>query len=356
MAIHDPMNPVRLMNVLLRRRRYIVGATLLTLGAALVVTILRPRSYTASASFAPQVGNSAISELSGLTAQLGILPTWTQPSHSSAFYADLVRSREILYSAVETPYAITDYRGLLWFADSVARRGNLVELRDMRNGNDAEGTEKGVRWLHDRISVTTDRETGIVTFAVTTRSAELAHGIASRLLELVRAFDVDQRRSQAKNERAIIEKQLDKAAGEVQDAEDSLARFLESNRNFRNSPQLLFQHDRLQRHVSLRQQVLTSLTEAYERARIEEVRNTPVLTVVAPSRLPPFPDPRRLLFKGLLALLAGAALGIGLALWREYLDRSVEAEPQAFAEFAMLKREAAEGVRRFIGRPRPSDD
>jgi uncharacterized protein involved in exopolysaccharide biosynthesis len=79
----------------------------------------------------------------------------------------------------------------------------------------------------------------------------------------------------------------------------------------------MFEHDRLQRRVTMRQQLVTALSEAYARARIEEVRNAPPLTVIEPARLPAFPDARGLLSKSVVALVVGMLLGITLAVIRE---------------------------------------
>jgi uncharacterized protein involved in exopolysaccharide biosynthesis len=75
----------------------------------------------------------------------------------------------------------------------------------------------------------------------------------------------------------------------------------------------VFQFDRLSRQVNMRQQLYTSVTQSYEGARIEEVRNTPVITLMEPADLPAQPDPRLALLKGMLAGLVGLGLGAFLA-------------------------------------------
>jgi len=90
----------------------------------------------------------------------------------------------------------------------------------------------------------------------------------------------DTRQSQAAAERGFTEERMAEAQEELRAAENELQRFLQNNRQFQNSPELVFQHDRLQRRVAMRQQVYTSLVQSYEQARIDEVPNTPVITVV----------------------------------------------------------------------------
>ena len=50
----------------------------------------------------------------------------------------------------------------------------------------------------------------------------------------------------------------------------------------------IFGHDRLERQVSVRQELVTAMAQAYEQARVDEVRNAPVITVIdQPESLQP---------------------------------------------------------------------
>jgi uncharacterized protein involved in exopolysaccharide biosynthesis len=108
----------------------------------------------------------------------------------------------------------------------------------------------------------------------------------------VDSFNLKSRQSQASQERRFTEQRLTQAQADKRQAEDELQAFLQRNRDFRSSPQLSFAYDRLADNVSLRQQLYTTLAQSYEQARIEEVRDTPVITIVEPPMLPARPDPR----------------------------------------------------------------
>ena len=106
-----------------------------------------------------------------------------------------------------------------------------------------------------------------------------------RLLELVTEFNQERRQSQAAAERRFVEARREEAKGELEEAERNLQRFLEQNRSYESSPQLVFEAQRLQRSVDINQQLYTSLAQSYEQARIAE-------TVTHPS-LPSWTSPRR---------------------------------------------------------------
>lgn len=81
---------------------------------------------------------------------------------------------------------------------------------------------------------------------------------------------------------------------------------------------LTFQEDRLSREVSRQQQLYSTLSQAYEQAKIEEVRDTPVFTLVDEPELPARPNPRFLVLKLPLALIVGGIIGLFLGLVREF--------------------------------------
>jgi uncharacterized protein involved in exopolysaccharide biosynthesis len=103
--------------------------------------------------------------------------------------------------------------------------------------------------------------------------------------------------------------------------------FLEANRQWQDSPLLQFRHDGLQRKVTLRQTVLTTLVQSYEQARISEVRDTPVITVLQAPFLPPGPDPRRRVLSAALGIVLGGMAGIVFAFLVEAFRRPSEGDP-----------------------------
>ena len=110
---------------------------------------------------------------------------------------------------------------------------------------------------------------------------------------MVSHFNLLTRQTRAGAERRFVEARLQEAADSLRLVENRHKAFLQANRDFRNSPQLKFENDRLERDVQFQQQLYTSLAQSFEQARIDEVRNTPVITVLEPPDLPASPDPRK---------------------------------------------------------------
>jgi uncharacterized protein involved in exopolysaccharide biosynthesis len=65
--------------------------------------------------------------------------------------------------------------------------------------------------------------------------------------------------------------------------------------------------------VQNKQQVFQTLSQAVEQARIDEVRDTPVLSIIEPPTIPPVRDSRGLALKLIAALAFGVASAAGVA-------------------------------------------
>lgn len=329
----------------------IVGASILFPLLVLTLALVEPRHYTAVASFTPQTGQSMPpSGLASLAGQFGVSIPGDEPAQSPQFYADLLTSREILDALADDTFSIADTLG---FSPRGRIRAPLADIQ----GIDSEETaprvrrQKVIEWLQDdAISVSTDRETTVVQLSVSTSWPDLSQQVSVRLLDLVNQFNLKTRQSKAASERRFIERRMDDAREELRTAEDDLETFLRNNRQFRNSPELVFQRDRLQRQVTMRQELYTSLAQSYEQARIDEVRNTPVITVVERPQEPVLADSRRLVLMVLVGVAFGVMVGVAAAFVREYVRRSREDDELEYEELSTLWQDAKRDVKKVLMR------
>lgn len=293
-------------------RRLFVVLPLATAVLAGLWALTRPKSYTSSAAFVPRTtSESPLARFSGLAAQLGVAVPLGDAGQSPDFYASLLKSRQLLRSTVESPYRAE--------RDGAVQEGDLVRLLDARGARPEDRREAAIRLLSARAKVTRELKTGIVRLEVRMPSASLAQQVANRMLELLDHYNREVLRSQASAERTFVEGRLADARQELSASEDRLLAFLQKNRDYRNSPELSFTADRLERDVALRQQVVTSLAQSYEQARIDVVRNTPVITVVERPEAPVRRNARGTVLAALLGGVAGCAVALFLVLGSQAL-------------------------------------
>jgi uncharacterized protein involved in exopolysaccharide biosynthesis len=298
--------------ILLRGRRWTLWLPFVLAVLTGLIVLVLPRYYTSSASFIPQRSQQALGRLAGIAAQFGVDVPGQNPGESQEFYADLVVSREILARIV---------------ADSFARSpgaspASLIDLLGRSGRTEEAALQEAVRRLRRSISVGSDTKTSIVTVEVATKWPLVSAAILDRLIAEVNEFDLHTRQTQAVAERAFVEERLRAAKDELRGAEDRLQSFLAGNREYRNSPALQFQYDRLYREVTTQQQIVTTLQQSFEQARIDEVRNTPRITVIERPLVPARPDSRHLLLRVFLTGLVCVVITWPVVLVAEGLRRA----------------------------------
>jgi uncharacterized protein involved in exopolysaccharide biosynthesis len=255
------------------------------------------------------------------------------PGASPRFYADLVTSRPLLDALLGLRPAETCGGG--------ARR-MLLERLDAGGRTPAESLFLARKALAARLEGDFDLRTGVVTASIEADCPALARELLDSVLAQLNTFNVERRQTRAKLRRVFAEEQVAGAESELRRAEADLAAFLSSNRAI-ESPALKIESDRLQRRVTMREELAATLRRDFEAARLEEINSTPALTVIEPPDLPARASfPRRRLLFALLAVLS-LAIAAGTVLLRVALD---QAPPDASPDFARLH----QALRRLPGR------
>jgi len=304
------VNVLSLTALLLRHRRLLTSLSASFAIVTVIVGTLLPRTYTASASFTPQNKRGGMSGAAGLAAQLGITVPNIDGTQSPAFYADVLKSREILSAVLaDTVELTTGDKPVRATVASVVGEGSDSTRR----------VASAMKWLDKHVASDVAQRSGIITVAVTSRSAQLSYQLAAALIDELTKFNLESRQTQASAERKFTEAQLRESRDSLRVAENRGQDFLQRNRDYSRSPELTFQHDALTREISFRQQVYSSLAQAYEQARVDELRDTPTLTITDRPALPFEPNGRALLVKGIVAAIAGFVVGFLIVVTQEAL-------------------------------------
>ncbi|MEO7361473.1 MAG: hypothetical protein ABI120_14160 [Gemmatimonadaceae bacterium] len=325
---------VSLLTLLLRRRALIVWSAIICAVLFTGLALLGDRTWSTGVSFFPQ-GKKTAGSLSALAAQFGVPVGSGDANESPNFYADLVKSRAILGVVVDS--GVTVQPGNTHVDIATAYKIKVTEPALRR--------EKTIEKLAGSINVSTNVKTGIVNMRVSSNAPDVSMSISNRLLELLNRFNQDTRRGQASAERKFTEERLAVVKIDLRVSEDKLQNFLDVNR-VAQSAQLKAQQDRLDRDVRLQQELYTNLAKAFEQAKIDEVRDTPVITVIERPEMAARPDTRGIASKGVASLVAGFILGAIVALMIEGLSRNASARTPEDDEFHRLAGATLRDLRR----------
>lgn len=326
------IEPLTLVAVLLRNRRTLVLVPLLFAVVSVVLTMLTPRQYESDFTFMPQQSEAG-NQVGSLAAQFGVRLGGFGEAESPTFYADLIHSRAVLQPLIERQYTFSTDTGEI--------TGTYAQIYEIEAKGPRRLADESLIDIAQRIRAYPDEPTGVIEVEVQTRWPEFSHQLALAIIDAVNQFNLEVRQSRAQSEREFAERRLDEAEGELVAAETDLQRFMQSNqRGVESSPQLRLQFDRLSRQVDHRQALVTSMMQAFEQARLDEVRNTPVITVVESPQIPARPSSRGGLIRLIVALLLGLTVAALLIGTREYVDAARSERPYDLQAVKDLGRQA----------------
>ncbi len=295
-----------LFGMLARHRRLVASGALIVGVAVSAYALLKQAQYTSTASFVSQSTRTQSSSLGGIAAQFGIAIPGESGTDSPQFYLDLITSRAILDTVVGTVYAVSD--------GATVHQMSLVNVLGAKGSNTAKRTVDAEKRLREHLAGSVGKQTGVVNLSLSTPNAVLSKLVMQRILDAVNTFNLQKRQSRATAERKFVEARLASARDDLLTAENNLQRFMQENRVYNTAPRLSFEQDRLSRAVQNRQQIVDVLSQSYEQAKIDEVRDTPVITVLDTPEVAPAPDSRGVLTKLIFGILFGGVLG-ALAAW-----------------------------------------
>lgn len=344
-----PISPIRsendvslieFVNAVLRNWRTVVALPLLLAALAVAWSLTRDQMYIVGASFMPLSTESrGVAGAAAIAQQLGVNLGGERPGQSPQFYVDLLNSWTLLRKAVESQYRIDE-------ASGAGRPFTLIEHWNLEGDGGVAAWRRAAQRLRERISTSVNAETGVVGLRLESTHPALGEQVVERILQLLNEFNLEIQRQRAQDESRFVGERVAEAHQELVNAESALQRFLRSNRGFGNSPDLTFEHERLQRSVGIRQEVYTSLLRAQEQAQIDAMRDTPQFTVIDRPEGSAEPRGRGTVMKALLALMLGLMLALAAAFVAEFKRRSQDSQDPHYMQFQKLASETWSELRR----------
>jgi uncharacterized protein involved in exopolysaccharide biosynthesis len=275
--------------------------------AAVAVLLVVPSDYKASISFVAETRAPAIpGQFASLASLAGINLNAATPQQSPQFYAAVLTSRPILYAVLERRFPTTGLPGGSVGQDSAT----LLTLLAARGDSEEERLWNGARRLALLTDIRTDSKTGMIQLAVELRAPVLAAAVANAFAEELNRFNREVRQSQARTRRIFVEARVREVSADLAEAEEAVRRFLTSNRDYDNSPRLRFEYARLQRALTVQQELYLDLRRQLDAARIAEADDLPAITIVE-AAIPPErrSGPWRLLWLAASLVLSTALFG-----------------------------------------------
>jgi uncharacterized protein involved in exopolysaccharide biosynthesis len=328
------MSALAFANVILRYRRPIVLLAVVFAIVAFYESITSGRTYTATGSFTP-AGQQQAANVSGLAAQIGFATG--DVSQSPGFYSELIPSRVIMQVVADSPLIVTK--------DGKTRQMTTAQwfgIGDVRNPINREAL-LGI--LRGSIALATSPASGIMRISATSADPEVSRQLAKHTIDAIVEFNLRRRRERMESEKEFVDLLLNEYFQKLQAAAERFQQFQMENREYKTSPKLAFEAERLQADVQWKQDLYTSIAHNEEQLRVDAMRNSPSVSVFEQPVAPVAPNARGTIGKTISAFVLGLLLGVFLAFVIEFIARSGVAHPSALEEFQALRDEAIKDLR-----------
>lgn len=339
---------------LLRRnvRQLVVG---LLLGAAfgmLVAIVIRPefRSVTRLLPYRTASVGSSLSGLAGLAgvrlpAGIGeqtVTPEIFPEVVSSLDFRVAVGGTLIRIPSLGRSMTVVDY--LRYVADSTWRGqldgytlGLPGRIQERLGGGSTAGRAsaagdstappaytleymKRLEELDERVVVSYDKKTSLVTIAAALPDAAAAAQLASIVSTNLMASIVRFETRKAAEQLAFLTEQHARSRVRYEQAQDALAQFTDRNRGL-TSATALVEKSRLEREASLTFEVFGELSRQLEQIALKVKQDTPAFTVLEKPVVPPRKYAPRRAVLVLMGAFAGLAIAVGVLAFRWWMSQ-----------------------------------
>jgi len=234
--------------------------------------------------------------------------------NENAFYIpDIVDSRHLKKAVIQNN----------WKTEKYTQNVNLIEYWEI---NDESGfsvknlfqtskdtnlnikyMELAIETLANQISVT-EEESGLIVISVLMEESELAADIANFIALYIKKYISEVMLIHSSRHREFIEERLSDSKIELSISEEELTEFRSKHPIAMDTPDLQLQRGRLLRNVEVNQQVYVTLREQYEVARIDELKEIPVINILDQGEASSTPEKPKKMLIVLLAFISSFLL------------------------------------------------
>ena len=330
---------------------------------ALVVGFSIPKEYTTTVMLAPEVEGSSRS-LGGLSALAGMAGVNMNASESSdalypELYPDIVSS--VGFTTELFPVFVEDEEGELkttlynylkeeqrspWWSAILSFPfkciGWITSLfRDEEEENVGQGIDpfrltkdetSVVKMLNERISVSVDKKTSVITLSVTMQDPLISATMTDTVMQKLQNYITEYRTNKARHDLDFTQKLYDEAQKKYYVAQQAYADYVDMNQNI-SLRSVQTRQERLQNEMNLAYNLYNQTAQQLQLAKAKVQENTPVYTIVQAATVPlKASKPSKLMLLVGFVFLAGVmSVGwvlFGKGLWSS-LKQSIHSEEKS---------------------------
>ena len=271
-------------NLWAARKKFLMFNVIILILTLTYLLFLAKPYYDTSVTILPDYGtnvSSMLGQFSGLASLAGINVGGSTPTQ---IYQQIITSESVLTPVIYAKYKTEE------FPDSV----NLIQYDEIEPDESLPpDLQKRRMFLKEFTHLTKgvittdlDRITQILTLTVRMPEGQLSADVANGIARSLDNYIQTQIRTSAKDQREYIDRRMKEVKDSLTIAENKVKDFDEKNKVVGQSPALILEQSRLQRNVDILNTVYLQLAQQSELAKIQEVKDTPVINIEEAAKNP----------------------------------------------------------------------
>jgi len=282
---------IEIFQLLWSKKRFISIFTGIITIIAIIYSLLATPLYKSHITIYPigeDAGNSSMGQLQGLASTFGI--NMGSANFTPFYIPDIVNSRrlkkQIINNMWETevfdnPVNLITY----WEIDDTTGFSIIKIITGLFKSNEQSDPyykyqEKAIKQLSEQLSVSIDDESGLITISLLMEEPQLSADIVNFVAEEVKLYISDEMFIQSSENRQFIESRVAVAKEELSNSEVKLTDFRKEHPLALDTPDLQLQRGRFMRDIEVNQEVFITLRQQYELAKIEELKEAPIINIL----------------------------------------------------------------------------
>ena len=310
---NDEINLINLFKVIWGGRWFIILTTVVGSLLVLAYTYTLTPLYKSEISLYPVTSSPTSAGMSQLQSMASSFGYDVGGSEANFNIPDVVKSRRIKLLILNKKWHFEELNKNMTLLEYWHRDDKPGIISQIFGDKEVDPVLKHLKWetnalkkINERITVSESKQTGLISVSVLSEEPKLSQDIVTYIAEALISYINDVQGKRAGENRQFIEERITEATAQLEKSEESLKTFREENRSIKDSPELQMQLERLLRDAEVNKQVFITLKQQYEIARIEEVKEAPVVNVLDEGREAVGKDsPRRKLIVILSLILSG---------------------------------------------------
>jgi len=304
---------VELAKKLWDKKCFVVKVCLVGFIISVIIAFSIPKEYSTTVVLAPEAKSASLGNMGALAAMAGVnLNQSTDDAISPELYPNIAGSTPFLVGLfnigvndndknIDTSLYkyLDEYQKRVWWSYILGLPSKVLGLFSSSKNVDflESGKENSqkiflskdesliLEALKDRINVSVDKKTGVITLVSTMQSPEISAFLADTVTSYLQKYIINYRTQKARQDLAFTEKLFEEAKNDYFKAQQNYTTYIDKNLNI-VSARYAATREQLQNEVTLTYGVYNQMAQQLQMAKVKVQDTTPVYTIIEPSVVP----------------------------------------------------------------------